>query len=98
MSRNDDRNEDDDELRGRNGHNGRHRRAGDVIETFGDFALGMAGALGRGLASFTERRRDQKEHDQKADFLTDASDALVVALGEAQAVAHQMKSELGGKR
>jgi hypothetical protein len=89
--------ENDKEHQG-NGHNGHHRRPGDVIETFGDVALGMVGAMGKGLAAFTKKRREQKEHNEKADFLADASAALVVTLSEAQDVAGQMQRELDEKR
>jgi hypothetical protein len=70
------------------------RKPGELIETFGDFWLGMAGALGRGLSEFSKTRREKKADNEPTDFMTDATAALEVTIEEARRVTGQTKEEL----
>ena len=72
-----------------------NRKPGELIETFGDFWLGgMAGAVGRGLANFTETRRDRKAGNKATDFFADATVALGVTIEEAVKVTGQTRQQL----
>jgi len=73
----------------------KNRKPGELLEIFGDFWLGIAGAAAKGFSEFSATRREDKgsEHDTP-DFFTRASEALEAAAVEAQKVAASTRREL----
>jgi hypothetical protein len=71
------------------------RKPGELIEIFGDFWLGMAGAAAKGVSRFSEIRREEKEKEKSDfDFFEAASEAFTHVTSEAQAVAASTVTQL----
>jgi hypothetical protein len=74
------------------------RRTMDLAETFGDFWLGMAGAVADGFATVTRKRRERKADDLLDDehaFIKDVTEGLKAAVSEAVKVVKEIEDDLG---
>ena len=81
----------------------------DYVETFGDFWLGMAGAVAGGFSAMTKQRRERKDVEKAKkpddeslekradDFFLDVTTGMKAAITEAQQVVEQTKRSIAGE-
>jgi hypothetical protein len=71
------------------------RKPGQLLEIFGDFWLGVAGAGAEGFAQMTKKRREEKNKPESThDFFENAADAAQTVFKEALSAAQQTAKEL----
>lgn len=70
------------------------RKPGDLLRTFGDFGLGMFGAVATGVTTFSQARQREKTSKDPHDLVSNAAEAVEAMFREASVVAVQTRKEL----